>query len=199
MNSGITGVILAGGQSKRMGANKAFVRLNGKPLISYALNALEKITPNILLSAGSESIHYKNLPVVEDIYPGCGPAGGIFSALSFSETNLNLVLSCDMPFVSSGLLKFLVDEAVGNPADVILPVDEKGQWQTLCAVYSKSIMPQLEKAVIQKKLMLKKIISKTNYRLISIEKFRQLYLPNTFYNINTPNELCESEKLWLQI
>lgn len=199
MNSGITGVILAGGQSKRMGANKAFVRLNGKPLISYALNALEKITPNILLSAGSESIHYKNLPVVEDIYPGCGPAGGIFSALSFSETNLNLILSCDMPFVSSGLLKFLVNEAVENPADVILPVDENGQWQTLCAVYSKSIMPQLEKAVIQKKLMLKKIISKTNYRLIPIEKFRELYLPNTFYNINTPDELCESEKLWLQI
>ncbi len=74
MNSGITGVILAGGQSKRMGANKAFVRLNGKPLISYALNTLEKITPNILLSAGSESIHYKNLPVVEDIYSGYGPA-----------------------------------------------------------------------------------------------------------------------------
>ncbi len=199
MNSRVTGIILAGGESKRMGTDKAFVRLNGKPLISYALNTLKTVSSEILLSVGSAPLQYENLRVVKDIYPNCGPVSGIFSALSQSKTKLNLVLSCDMPFVSAELLKFLLDEVAGNPADVVLPVDENGQWQTLCAVYSKDILPQLEKALTQNRLKLKGIIAETDYRLIPAEKIREFYVSHTFYNINNPDELRESEKLWLPI
>ncbi len=199
MNPGITGIILAGGQSRRMGANKAFVRLNGKPLIGYALDALQKLTPEIILSVGAEPFQYENLPVVKDIYPGCGPAGGILSALRHSKTELNFVLSCDMPFVSGRLLKYILDQVLGNPADVTLPVDENGQWQTLCAIYSKNVVPRFEKAVLKRQLKLKGIISKTDYKLLAIEKEHDFYHPNSFLNVNSPDELSQSEALWLTI
>jgi len=65
MKSEVTGIILAKGQSKRMGTNKTFVRLKGEPLIGYALDALQKVTANVILSAETESFHYKYLPVVK--------------------------------------------------------------------------------------------------------------------------------------
>jgi molybdopterin-guanine dinucleotide biosynthesis protein A len=198
MNSEVTGIILAGGQSKRMGTNKAFVRLNGKQLIDYALDILKEVTPHVILSVGSESFRYKNLPVVKDVYPGCGPIGGIYSALQYSNTDLNLVISCDLPFVPADLLKFLTEEARNDDADVTLFVDEHGYWQTLCAVYRKSILPQMEEAVIQKNLKLKMIVSEVKYRIIPVGKTHKYYQSNAFLNMNTPEDVFkQTKKQWL--
>lgn len=197
MKSELTGIILAGGQSKRMGTNKAFVRLNRKLLIDYVLDVLKEVTPRIILSVGSEIIHYENLPAVQDIFPGSGPLGGIYSALQYSETEMNLVISCDMPFVSAELLSFLIEETTEHHADVSLPVDEHGYWQPLCAVYRKSILPYLENAILKKELKLKMIIEKVNYKVISIDKMHKFYNPNAFLNMNTPEDVNNhTEKKW---
>jgi len=198
MKSEVTGIILAGGQSKRMGTNKAFVRLNEKPLIDYSLDILREVTPHIILSVGSEPFRYKNLPVVKDVYPGCGPMGGIYSALRYSNTDLNLVLSCDLPFVPADLLKFLTEEARNDDADVTLPVDEHGYWQTLCAVYRKSILPKMEEAVIQKNLKLKMIVSNVKSRIIPVGKTHKYYQSDAFLNMNTPEDVFkQTKKQWL--
>ncbi|MFV0375958.1 MAG: molybdenum cofactor guanylyltransferase [Mangrovibacterium sp.] len=189
MKSEITGIILAGGQSKRMGTNKAFVPLNGKLLIDYAFDVLTEVTPHIVMSVGTEIVHYKNLAAVQDIFPGSGPLGGIHSALQHSETEMNLVLSCDMPFVSVELLQFLIEEATKNQSDVTLPVDEHGDWQPLCAVYRKRILPHLENAILQKEFKLKMVIGKVNYNAISIGKVYKFYHPNAFLNMNTPEDI----------
>lgn len=181
-----------------MGTNKAFVRLNGKQLIDYALDILKEVTPHVILSVGSESFRYKNLPVVKDVYPGCGPIGGIYSALQYSNTDLNLVISCDLPFVPADLLKFLTEEARNDDADVTLFVDEHGYWQTLCAVYRKSILPQMEEAVIQKNLKLKMIVSEVKYRIIPVGKTHKYYQSNAFLNMNTPEDVFkQTKKQWL--
>jgi len=96
--------------------------------------------------------------------------GGIYSFLWFSETDLNLVIPFDLPFVPADLLKFLTEEARNDDADVTLPVDEHGYWQTLCAVYRKSMLPSLEKAILQKKLKLKEFFSDVDARIIAIGK-----------------------------
>lgn len=194
MNSEVTGIILAGGQSKRMGTNKAFVRLNGKPLIDYALDALNKVTPNVILSAGTESLNYKNLPAVKDVFPGCGPMGGIYSALRFSNTELNLVLSCDMPFISADMLNFLVEKATEYKSDVTLPIDEEGYFQPLCAVYRKSMIPCFEQAILRQELKLKWMIEKVNFRIIAIENTNKSYNSKTFLNMNTPEMIKQTEK-----
>ncbi|MGD9558554.1 MAG: molybdenum cofactor guanylyltransferase [Mangrovibacterium sp.] len=189
MQSEVTGIILAGGQSKRMGTNKAFVRINGKLMIDLVFDALKQVSPHIILSVGSEIIHYKNLPVAQDIFPGSGPLGGIYSALQKSGTEMNLVLSCDLPFVSAELLNFLVEDAAAHHADVTLPIDEYGGWQPLCAIYRKSILPQLEKAVLHRELKLKTMIEKVNSRKISIGKTHRTYHPDAFFNMNTPEDV----------
>lgn len=194
MESNITGFILAGGQSQRMGTSKAFVRLNGKPLIDYVFETLREVTPNIFLSIGSIPIRHKHLQVVEDIYPDCGPVGGIYSALRFSKTDLNLIISCDMPFVQADLLKFLVEQAFKEKPDVTLPVDENGSWQPLCAIYRQSILPNLETAILRNTLKLKAIVAEVHSLIIPIENAHINYQPNSFLNINTPDDLHQTKK-----
>lgn len=197
MHSDITGIILAGGQSKRMGFSKAFVRFNGKPLIDHALLTLKEITPNVILSVGTNPIEYKNLPVVKDIYPDRGPMGGIYSALLHSETDLNLVLSCDMPFIPAGLLQLLVEEAREHQADVTLPADEHGYWQTLCAVYRKSLLSRMRDAVVEDKLKLKTFLAEVNSTIIPLNEGHKYYRTNAFLNMNTPEMIHEAEKQWI--
>jgi molybdenum cofactor guanylyltransferase len=194
MNFEITGIILAGGQSKRMGYNKALVKLKGRPLIEYSLNALRGVTGNIVLSVGSEMFQYKNLPSVTDIIPGCGPVGAIWSALRYSTTVMNLVISCDMPFVPVPLLKMLIKEAEEYGAPVTLPVDNKGCLQPLCAVYNKSILPLFNEAVIQKKFKLKDLISEAGMRQIKTDQSHDLFSPGIFFNMNTPDDLKNADE-----
>jgi molybdopterin-guanine dinucleotide biosynthesis protein A len=196
MNFEITGIILAGGQSKRMGYNKALAKLKGKPLIEYSLNALRGVTGNIVLSVGSEMFQYKNLPSVTDIIPDCGPVGGIWSALRYSTTVLNLVISCDMPFIPVPLLKLLVKEAEEYGAPVTLPVDNKGCLQPLCAVYNQSILPLFNEAVIQKKLKLMDLISEAGMRQIKPDQSHDLFSTGNFFNMNTPADLKNAEDQW---
>jgi molybdopterin-guanine dinucleotide biosynthesis protein A len=195
MKSEVTGIILAGGQSKRMGTFKAFVRLKGKPLIDYALDALQEITPNVILSTGVKLFHYKNLPVVEDVYPGCGPVAGIYSALRFSETDLNLVLSCDMPFVTAHVLNFIVEKATEHDGEVTLPVDNEGYLQTLCAVYRKSTIPYFEQAFSRRELKLRTVIEKTNFKALQLKTDFKNYHPDIFLNVNTPEMIKQAEKI----
>lgn len=189
MDRELTGFILAGGESRRMGTPKAFVRLNGKQLIDYAWEALKEVAPRVILSAGKLPLSYRDLSVVQDLFVDHGPVGGIYSALRSSPTELNLVLSCDMPFVSVDLLNLLVDAAANHPFDITLPVDEQGLLQPLCAVYRKSMVPYLERAILQKELKLKTIIQKVNYQAIPIEKSHPVYHSRLFYNMNTPEDI----------
>ncbi len=184
-----TGIILAGGQSRRMGYNKAMALIQGRPMIEWIIQVLNEVTPNIILSTANNAFNYSDLRVVPDIFPGAGPVGGIYAALKSSPTHLNLVMSCDMPFVPVPLLVFLIEEARKGTVAATLPVDENGQMQPLCAIYSKDILPTLHEALLQNNLKLKKIISETSHTLIRIDKDHPLFGKNNFLNINTPGAL----------
>lgn len=188
-NSPVTGIILAGGRNKRMGSNKALTLLNGKPLIEWVLNAMREVTDNVIISVGTEDFQYENLAKVQDEYPDKGPAGGIYSALKVSETDLNLVISCDMPFISVPVLELLIREARLNPSCVTFPVDENGYPQPLCAVYNKCILPVLHEAILQDMLMLRKIILECSSRQMKIGRDHTLYRTGIFMNINTKETL----------
>ena len=143
-NADITGVVLAGGQSKRMGFNKAEVEMHGESMLMRMIDKLKAITPTILVSSGTISYPNILLPQIPDQYPYCGPLGGIYSVLKASNTSLNLVVSCDIPLVSISLLEHIVAKAKKNNALITLPVDHDGQLQMMCAVYHKDILPILQ-------------------------------------------------------
>src|ERR1700733_6553877 len=101
--SALTVFILAGGKSTRMGRDKAFVEYEGRTLLARALEVARSVTPEVYI-VGKREKFGRFARVVEDIFPDCGPLAGIHAALRASQTELNLILAVDMPFVSWAFL-----------------------------------------------------------------------------------------------
>ncbi|PKP35407.1 MAG: molybdenum cofactor guanylyltransferase, partial [Bacteroidetes bacterium HGW-Bacteroidetes-17] len=133
--SGITGIILAGGKSRRMGKEKGLIELNGKQLIQYAIEVLKPICETILISTNSNFYDFLSYQKIADEFPDSGPMGGIYSCLKASKTNQNLVLSCDMPFINSQLLKELIENS--HEYDIVVPWNGEQRFEPMCAFYHK--------------------------------------------------------------
>jgi len=104
----ITGIILAGGKSSRMGQDKGLKIHDGIPFIQHILKAMNLVTNEILIV--TDNVRYKTFgyPCVSDMIPNKGPVGGIYTGLTYTKTSLNLVLSCDIPFITAPVLENLI-------------------------------------------------------------------------------------------
>lgn len=195
-NSDITGVILAGGQSRRMGFNKADAEMHGESMLIRMVDKLKEVTSNIVVSIGKTK--YSNIPLLQipDEYPNCGPLGGIYSVLKASNTTLNLVVSCDIPLVSISLLEHIVGIAAESNALVTVPVDDTGQLQMMCAVYHKDVLPILKQQIDAQVFKMKKILDLVSVEYVNISRVHPLYDENAFMNVNSPINLEEARKLW---
>lgn len=189
--------VLAGGKSSRMGSNKAFVALQGQPLIEHVLNRAARCQPNetFIVTNTSQDYAYLGLPTVGDVVPGCGSLGGIYSAISHSRSFYTLVIACDMPFISPELIRHMAGYCAKHAYDVIVPrVD--GHPQGLFAIYSKRCTASIRRKLAEKQL---KVIS--FYNAVSVlyldEPEYRAYINhvNPFWNINTPDQLAEARVL----
>ena len=195
-NIDITGVVLAGGQSKRMGFNKAQAEMFGESMLIRMIDKLKEITPTILISSGAVSYPNIPLPQISDEYPQCGPLGGINSVLKASTTSLNLVVSCDMPLVSIDLLELIVAKAKESKALVTVPVDHDGQLQLMCAVYHKDVLPFLQQQMDAQVFKMKSLVDLVVTEYVEVSKDHPLYNEHAFMNVNNPSNLEEARKLW---
>ena len=141
----LTAFILAGGKSTRMGADKAFVPLAGRPLLVRALELAHTVTPDVRIVGSAEKFASFG-PVVEDVFRDSGPLGAIHAALRNSSSALNLILAVDVPFVSPAFLQYLLARAQ-NSAAVVTVVHAAGGWQPLCAVYRREFAEAAEAAL----------------------------------------------------
>lgn len=141
--SGITGVILAGGISRRLGCrNKALLKIGDKSIIERVIDVLSEVTESILLITNSpEEFEHLGRPMFGDILPDSGSLGGIYTGLKVSKTHHNLVVACDMPFVLPHLLTLLIDYRRGY--DVVIPMTPDG-YQPTCAIYSKNCIDPIK-------------------------------------------------------
>ncbi len=130
-----TAFILAGGKSSRMGADKAFLELEGRTLLDRALELAGTVTKQVKV-VGDKTRFAPYGIVVEDIYAERGPLGGIHAALMSSATDFNLMLAVDLPFIGSEFLAYLLSEALHSDA-VVTVARTGGGFQPLCAVYRK--------------------------------------------------------------
>ena len=195
-NADITGVVLAGGQSKRMGFNKAEAEMHGESMLIRMIDKLQKITPTIVVSSGDISYPNISLPQILDEYTQCGPIGGIYSVLKISSTSLNLIVSCDIPLVSIALLEHIVAKARESKALITLPIDHGGQLQMMCAVYHKDVLPILQQQIDAQTFKMKNLVDLMATEYIKITKEHPLYEENAFINVNNPTNLDEARKLW---
>jgi molybdenum cofactor guanylyltransferase len=180
--------ILAGGKSTRMGADKAFVVLDGRTLLARALEVTRSITPDVRI-VGSAKKFAPFAPVVEDIFPGCGPLAGIHAALHSSHTELNIILAVDTPFVSFALLQFLIARAQNSAAIVTAPQTSQG-WQPLCAVYRRRFADTAEPALREGRYKIDALFDIVPVQPISEADLESAgFSPKLFSNLNTKEEL----------
>ena len=146
----------------------------------------------VIISANSHHYDFLRLPVINDLATGGGPMMGIWSSLMSSSTEYNLVLSCDMPLITAGLLQHLIDSANGCTAAIAW---HRGFAEPLCGIYSRSLMKELENHIREGKFKLITFLEKIEACQIEIDKKLPFYHENLFLNVNTPQEVKLGENL----
>lgn len=190
--------IVAGGQSTRMGQDKAFMPLAGQPLIARILARLAQTAPaeTLLIANRREPFAALHLPVYPDALPGNGSLGGIYTALQHSRNGLTLVVACDMPFLNPDVLRYLVGLA-GADADVDAVVPRSGaRAHGLHAVYRRTCLEPMRAQLEAGKLSVMALLDRVRTRYVDdveLAEFDPLRL--SFFNVNTPDELAEAERI----
>ena len=182
-----TGILLAGGKGSRMGTEKGLIRWKGKTLIEHAIAVLSPLCEKLIISANKKHYQSFGLPVVPDAIPDCGPMGGIYSALSESETLINLVIPADTPFVTTAVYRYLI--SFDGSFDAIVPVDHDFFYQPLCAVYSTSILPFMDSQMKNGMLGFTSLFDRVNTKAVPFHSGLDFYQTDTFYNLNSPEDL----------
>jgi molybdopterin-guanine dinucleotide biosynthesis protein A len=176
----ITGIVLAGGKSSRMGTDKSLIMLHNKPLIQYAIDIIKHLCQNIVISANTNKYEFTGCEVWPDEFPVQAPIIGIYSCLKRSPTNLNIVLSCDMPMITTSLFSYLLVYA--KDYDIVVPVHEN-YLEPLCGIYQRSALPIMEKFIRSKNFALHEFIENTNHLSLKIPDNK--FPASIFMNVNT--------------
>ena len=189
--------VLTGGKSSRMGRDKALMEVGGRPLVLYVSDVVARVVPSITLVGSRAKYGSLGLPVVEDVLPGQGPLSGIHAALKDSRTPLNLVLGCDMPFLNAPFLEMLIMVAAVADAKVTVTESAEFGFESLCAVFNREGLPQVEESLNAGDLKLSRVYEKLRVRTLSAEEWRP-YNPHgdLFRNVNT---LEDFEKAWRRL
>lgn len=178
----ITAIILAGGKSSRMGEDKAFLKVKAKTMIEHVIAAVKPITKDIIIIANDKKHEQFGYPVYKDLITNCGPLAGIYTGLTFSETTKNLIISCDIPMLSTQLLQSLIQHSEGY--EVCVPKNNH-KLHPLIGVYSKSCLPVFEKELNNKQRKIQIALQKVPLKVMDADNFD----PQIFTNVNTKTEL----------
>jgi molybdenum cofactor guanylyltransferase len=176
-----TAIVLAGGQSRRMGTDKSLLPWAGEPLVQHIVRQLQPLFDQVLIGANSpEKYAFLGLPVVPDQEPGQGPLMGILSGISASVHELNFVTACDIPHLDPGFILDLLRAAEGH--DIAMPVNAAGRHEPLLAVYRRSVAP-----------LARRILQQGGRRiadLLGVAKVRFVEMPESgwYRNLNTPED-----------
>jgi len=193
VNPQLSGFVLAGGKSTRMGQDKAAVTLNGLTLLQHALTALREVCGDVSI-LGRHDLYGSLAPVYEDIFPGCGPLSGIHAALSISKTQFNLIIAVDTPFLAPEFLSYLAQRAIESSAVVTTP-EIDNYTQPLCTVYSLDFHSIAEQALRQGNYKIVPLFPKDRTLIIQEAELRQFaFAADMFENLNTPEDLARARR-----
>jgi molybdenum cofactor guanylyltransferase len=191
-------IVLAGGKSKRLGRNKVVEIVGNKSLLERVVSSLSFFNSEILIVTGKESIipqltAYPKVKQVEDIIPGAGAFGGVYTGLVNSTTYYNVVVACDMPFINQRLLSYML--GLAESFDVVIP-KVNNILEPLHAVYSKNCIAPIEFLIKQNRLSILELFPMVKVRIVEnneIDRFDQDH--QSFFNINTEADLDAGKEL----
>jgi len=189
-----TAVILAGGNSSRMGLNKSLLKINNETLIDRAIMLLKNIFDDIIIVSNSPDDYTNSgLPIFQDVYQGFGPLAGIHSGLLNSNSEKVFVVSNDLPFLNRELLEYLLTVKADN--SIVVP-KEAGHTHHLCGIYSNSCIDAAENILIEsreqpksssgksgRKYNVRRLLDECGAELVSIDNL-PFYSKDLFFNMN---------------
>jgi molybdopterin-guanine dinucleotide biosynthesis protein A len=187
----MAGIVLAGGENRRMGADKAFLKLHGIPMIEHVLRSLKTVCRDIIIVTNSPR-SYRAYPVIvtTDAYDLRGPLTGIYSGLLKSADEYNFVVACDMPFLNPGLLAYMAGLAAGY--DIVVPV-LAGMLEPLHAVYRKSMLSVFKTKIMERRQQIRETFENQRVRYVREEEIDRFDpARRSFKNLNTPKEYEEA-------
>ncbi|HVO79806.1 MAG TPA: molybdenum cofactor guanylyltransferase [Terriglobales bacterium] len=189
----LTAFILAGGKSTRMGADKAFLQLEGRTLLARALEMTHSVTQEVrVVGSAAKFSSFGN--VIEDVYPERGPLGGIHAALRSAASELNLILAVDLPFIEPRFLEYLAAQARETTAAVTVP-RAGGGWQPLCAIYRRQFASVAEQSLLQGGNKIDPLFAQVETRVVEATELSKLgFSENMFQNLNSPEEWAAAER-----
>lgn len=179
----ITGIILSGGKSSRMGTDKGFLMYEGKRFVEYSIEALKPLVSNVIIVSDNEDYDAFGLKRIEDIIKNAGPLAGIYSGLKHSSAVYGLVLSCDIPLINSKVLEKLIDAI--DPDSEVIQIESQGKSMPLIALYKKSCEPIFLKLLKQGERRLQFAVNQCKVKHVLLTSEDELYAKN----INTPEQL----------
>ena len=202
----VTGVILAGGKSRRMGQNKALLPLGEASLIEHVIRRMRRVTDELLLitNAPTEYAHL-GLPMHSDIIPDTGALGGIYTGLMHASHDVVVCVACDSPFLQPKLLTYLV--SVLGDYDAVMPYTYKASpsdnkdaqmtLQTLCAAYSKRCCLSIIELMLQEsELRVHALQERANILALAPEIWKTYDSEgHSFFNVNTPEDFEKAQTI----
>jgi molybdopterin-guanine dinucleotide biosynthesis protein A len=180
----VTGVLLAGGKSRRMGQDKAHHEFEGQPLFSKSLHLLRQYFSTVLIAGDRPDLATHEVPSIPDIYPGSA-LGGLYTGLQSAKTNWIFVAPCDMPYPDARILDLIL--AHKNAADAVVP-RTPGGYEPVFALYNKSCLPYMEKMLREGKFRIYDFYQQIEVRYLVWQEL-PVGWERALLNINTPEQL----------
>jgi len=186
----LTGFVLAGGASRRMGRSKADLRLEGATMVERQIRLLRSVARRVVVVGGSPgSLNDFNVLRIPDALGGRGPLAGLYTALLESRTEFNLILGCDLPFVNRCLLGFVAVRAFAAGCDVTVPRSQDGRMQPLCAVYHRRILYAVRTSLESGENKFRSFFPRVCWKAIAWPELADAgFRPSMFSNMNTPED-----------
>ncbi len=187
----VTVLILAGGQSSRMGENKALLIIDGKTMIEHVIGFAQSITDQVILVTNSPELYQSyQLRQVADLRKDMGPLAGIEAGLTASTTEINFIVACDMPFVDPEVGRDILGQLGAH--DIAVPLID-GQRHPLFAAYRQSTLPILSKMLDRGERKILDFFNLVDVHWLSDLTKERAGLP-IFYNMNTPEEYRQAKQ-----
>jgi molybdopterin-guanine dinucleotide biosynthesis protein A len=170
-----------------MGSDKALLSWAGETLLQRTLAVAREACGQVFIS-GSRERYAKFGEVIEDAQSGLGPLSGLQAALHATQTDLNLILSVDLPLMTAEFLVWLVQQARSGEQRISVP-EAQGRLQPLCAIYRRQVLVIVDEALAKGDLKVTRLFHRTRTRIIGEHEIRAAgFDPSIFTNVNTPGE-----------
>ncbi len=193
----LSGIILAGGGSRRLGTDKAKLAFGDRTLLELIVDRLSSVCDELVVASGPYSAQDATklkLRIVEDNIPGVGPLAGVQAGLIATSTEFSLVVACDMPFLSRDLLEYMA--GLPRRYQALVPHANDG-WHPLHAVYARSSLSAIETLLAQGTYSMEALLSRLAVQALSEDELRQ-HDPDalSLFNLNNTRDLDRAQAIW---